>query len=411
MGQRKLRVAGVTVALALGVGVGRFVTYDSAGATEAPAAVDLQSVAAGHIREAAETGDPAFYGLAERALDEADALDPAAPATTIVRGALALALHRFDEALAFGEAAMAANPSSAAAVGIVVDAQVELGRYDEAAASVQRMLDLRPDLAALSRASYLRELNGDLSGAIEAMAAAEAAGGGATFDVASIAALRGDLALSDGDLDGAGALYDRALETAPALVIAQVGRARVLGATGREAEAIAELEAAVERVPVPAALELLAELQERTGDTSGASANRELVRATATLQEASGQVVDLEMAIFEADYGDPVRAVELARRTAAIRPGNVYVADALGWALLRSGDPAGAVEHVESALRLGTVDAALRYHAAEVFAAVGNDDRARAELARAVDGTAWPAFRYRAPAETLADRLGVAVPR
>ena len=39
----------------------------------------------------------------------------------------------------------------------------------------------------------------------------------------------------------------------------------------------------------------------------------DLVRTIARLQEDSGQVVDLEMARFEADYGDTARALSLAR--------------------------------------------------------------------------------------------------
>ena len=50
-------------------------------------------------------------------------------------------------------------------LGIMGDAQTELGRYDQALATVQRMVDLRPDLASYSRVSYQRELHGDLPGA------------------------------------------------------------------------------------------------------------------------------------------------------------------------------------------------------------------------------------------------------
>ena len=57
------------------------------------------------------------------------------------------------------------NPYSAAALGVQVDALVELGRYEEAERALQRMLDLKPSTASLTRASYHRELHGDISGA------------------------------------------------------------------------------------------------------------------------------------------------------------------------------------------------------------------------------------------------------
>ena len=57
--------------------------------------------------------------------------------------------------------------------GMLTDANIELGKYDDAEKSAQWMLDLRPgNIPALTRAAYLRELFGDIEGAIELMQAA-----------------------------------------------------------------------------------------------------------------------------------------------------------------------------------------------------------------------------------------------
>ena len=53
-----------------------------------------------------------------------------------------------------------------AATAPLVDAAVELGRYGEAERLAQEMVDRKPDLAALARVSYLRELRGDRAGAL-----------------------------------------------------------------------------------------------------------------------------------------------------------------------------------------------------------------------------------------------------
>ena len=45
---------------------------------------------------------------------------------------------------------------------MVVDANNELGRYPQALKATQQMVNLRPNLASLSRVSYERELHGDL---------------------------------------------------------------------------------------------------------------------------------------------------------------------------------------------------------------------------------------------------------
>ena len=411
-----------------GVAIGRFVAYEAprsatppVGAGQ-PASIESleqrvaanpddaggwQALGVAYLQRAAEVGDPSFYGLAEQALDQAATLAPSDPTVTLGQGALALALHQFPEALELGTRVTASLPSSPDALAVLVDAQVEMGRYEEAEASLQRMLDLRPGLPALARASYLRELHGDLPGAIEAMTRAEGAGSG-PYDLAATAALLGNLHLRVGDLAAAEGAYERALRASPGLVLAEVGRARLLAASDRPDEAIEALQGVVKRFPAPEAVILLGDLSALQGDSAAAEEAYALVGAIAALQRDAGQVVDLEMALFEADRGDDrARALELARQAYEVRPDSVFTADALAWALLQAGDPAGALPYLDQALRLGTADPLVRYHAAEIHLALGNPDAARAELAQALSGTPWFSVRYHDRAQQLADELGV----
>lgn len=368
-----------------------------------------QSLGIAYVQRAIELGDPVFYDLAARTLDAADALEPDHPTTLVARGTLALSLHEFQKALALGARAHEAAPESAGPLGVLVDAHVELGSYDDAAIALEQMLDRRPDLAALSRVSYLRELSGDLDGAIRAMAQAETAGAGAPFEQATVTALLGNLHLDAGDLRSAAAAYARAAQRSPGLVAAEVGAARVEAARGAPDEAIARLERLVDVRPHPEALLLLAELQRFEGRPEAVD-TEQLLRSIAVLQAAAGQIVDLELALFEADRGDdPQAAVALARIAHEARPGNVFVHDALAWALHRSGDSAAAVPHIEAALARGSRDPRVRFHAAVVLAEVGRTDEAREHL-EVVVGAPWFSFQHRAEARTLAQQLGVAVP-
>ena len=81
--------------------------------------------------------------------------------------------------------------------------------------------------------------------------------------------------------------------------------------------------------------------------------------------------------------------------------------DALGWSLYRSGDIAGALPYVDHALRLGTPDALLHFHAAVVFDASGQADRARDEIGTVLAGNPWFSARYHDQALALAQKLGV----
>ena len=386
----------------------------------------LQQLGVAYTRRAAETGDPAFYDLASSALERATALAPDDLTTTVARGNLALALHDFRDALDLGQRAVVAAPGNEAALGVLVDAQVELGRYDEAARTLQRMLDRNPALPALARTSYLRELNGDLTGAVRAMRQAVAAGGSA-YDRAAVTALLGDLHWQRGEVDAAGDAYDRAARLSPGLPAADVGRARVLAARGDRPAAIALLDDLTTRVPLPDALALRADLLRLEGRDAEAADADALVRAVAALQRDAGQVVDLEMAEFEADRAGPggpdgpddpgdraggggaARAVELARAAFEARPDNVFTADALAWALHRTGDSAAALPHVERALRLGSADPLLRFHAAAITAATGDEDTARAHLRAALTAPA-ALLRHAGEVAALADRLGVDAP-
>lgn len=369
-----------------------------------------QALGVAYTRRASWSGDPAYYDLAARAFDRAESLLPSDPETTVGRGALALSLHEFADALQLGRRAHAANRFDPDALAVIVDAEVELGRYEQAVGHLQQMLDLDPGLPALSRTSHLRELYGRSDSAVRAMRQAEVAAS-QPADIAVVAALLGDLHFSRGELEAAEMAYQRADRFSPDLPAAAIGRARVLAARGRRAQAIELLQDVVERFPQPAAVILLGDLQSLEGRQVDAAESYELVRAIAKLQRSAGSVTDLEMALFEADRGDrPRRALTLARRAYRARPGNVYAADALAWALHQAGHAEAAVPLATQALRLGTDDALLRFHAAAVYAAADQPARARDELRSAFTINPWFSFVHRDRARALAEQLEVATP-
>jgi predicted Zn-dependent protease len=371
----------------------------------------LQVLGASYVRRATHTADPTYYDLAQRAFDRADVVRPGLDDTQLGRGLLALSRHDFAAALDFGTRVHAHNPQNPDALAVTVDAQVELGRYDEASASLQQLLDLHPGLPAYARLSYVRELHGDVVGAMRAMRQADIAANGLADDRATVATFLGDLELVRGRVSAADDEYRAALRLQPDLALARLGAARVAAVQGRRQAAIRSLQHLVRERPVPSAIALLGDLQALDGDTAAARRSFDLVRTIGRLQQSSGQVIDLEMAVFEADHADgPVaaaRAVELARRAYDARPDNVFVNDALAWALFRSGDRVGALPFVDRALRLGTPDTLLHYHAATVFAAAGADERARAEIRTVLRGNPAFSFRYADDARALARRLGV----
>jgi tetratricopeptide (TPR) repeat protein len=157
-----------------------------------------------YLERARETGDPGFYSRADRALDAALRRDPRSLAALVGAGTLAGLRHDFSDQLRLGREARSVAPELARPLTVIADAQIELGLYTAARRTVQHLVDLKPSLPAYARASYYRELHGDLDGAVEAMRFAVSAGGSPESS-AYVEALLGDLELAIGQKRAASA--------------------------------------------------------------------------------------------------------------------------------------------------------------------------------------------------------------
>jgi len=369
----------------------------------------LTRLGAALLEQVRVTADPSAYGRAETAFERALTLAPDDPAALIGLGSLALARHEFVDALELGERVRTIAPEIVITDGVIGDAQVELGRYDEAIETIQHMVDARPDLASYSRVAYLRELHGDLDGAIAAMELALAAGGPTVENTEYVRVQLGHLQLAAGRPDLAERLYRASIARLPGYVPAVGGLARVSIARGDFDEAIDLLTGATHRQPLPELVVLLGETLEADGRSDEAQVQYDLARAIQRLYEANGVMIDLELAAFTAAHGDPSEALDLARHAYEQRP-TIFAADTLAWALHRSGDDREADRFAHEALRLGSRDARILYHAGAIADALGDTGRARELLTQALAGS--PAFSpLDGPrAERLLDRLPVATP-
>jgi tetratricopeptide (TPR) repeat protein len=337
-----------------------------------------------YIQKARETGDPSWYAKAETVIDGGLALQPDHFEALIVKGNIALARHQFREALALGQQAQAAAPLVPRVYGVIADAQIELGMYPQAVESVQQMVDMRPDLSSYARVAYIRELYGDLDGAIDAMSRAVRAGGPTTENVEWTRVQLGNLYIAKGDLAGAEQHYLLSLATDPEYPYALAGLARVRAGQGHLTQAIDLYQQAIARAPLPEFVIGLGELYQSVGQDAEAAEQYALVRAMQQLFAANGVATDLELALFEADHGnDPQTALRLAEQAYAQRP-SIKAADTLAWALYQNGRYDEARQYAEQALRLGTQDALMFYHIGMIAHAQGDTDTARRYLEQAV---------------------------
>jgi tetratricopeptide (TPR) repeat protein len=336
-----------------------------------------------YMQKVRETGDAGYYARAEGVLAIARRIDPNNSALHTGLGTLALARHDFRDALRQGQRAHRLAPDLVRPLGVIVDAQVELGRYGAASQTLQRMLDAKPNLASYARASYLRELHGDLGGAARAMRLAVDAGGPSPENVAYVQTLLGQLELTRGNIGAAERAYRTALYRFPAYAGAEAGLARVEAARGDLPAAIDRLRAVVTRLPLPEYVIALGETELAAGRTRQAREDLAIVRAEQRLLAAAGVNTDTEIALFEADHGSPARAVKLARRAWGRAP-SVRSADALGWSLTAAGRPRAGLAWAHRALRLGSRDPLFLYHAGMSARAAGFAAESRVLLRRAL---------------------------
>ena len=339
------------------------------------------------LQKARETGDASYYQRADRALARALAKDASNAGAYTTRGALRLARHDFRGALGDGLRARNLAPEVVKPFAVVVDANVELGRYEAAGKALQRMIDLKPNLDAYARVAYFRELHGDLRGAREALSLALAAGGEAPENAAYVQALQGNLELARGRRGAAATAYRAALARVPGYVPARAGLARVDAAAGRLGSAISRLRRVVARLPLPEYVVLLGETELAAGRGAAARRTFGLVRVQQRLLAGAGFDTDVELALFEADHGDRARGVALARAAWRSAP-SVRSADALGWALTRAGQPRQGLAWGTRALRLGSRDARFLYHTGMSARAAGQGTLAARLLRRALGADA-----------------------
>jgi tetratricopeptide (TPR) repeat protein len=340
-----------------------------------------------YLRQAREEGDEGAYGRAEEVLRRALAVNPEyASARTYLAAALQ-AQHKFSAALEEAQRALQDKPGNVPALAAIGDAQLELGRYADAAATYGQLEQQAPSPPVWARLAHLAELNGRPAEARELLHRAldeqreisESAAETAWYEFRL-----GDLEFKAGRLSQADEHHSAALRARPNDLPALIGLSRARAAQGRLDEAIVLLERVVAVTPH---FDLVAELADLHALAGHEAESREhLAQARALAAEIDNVALERRhLALFFADHNiEAARAVELARADLRARQ-DIYAWDTLAWALWRNGELEEAAECARQALGLGTQDPLLYFHAGMIDAQRGERERAQGHLRRAHD--------------------------
>jgi tetratricopeptide (TPR) repeat protein len=338
-----------------------------------------------------ETGSATWLDLAARAARNSLKAIPAEQNA----GGLSLlaqvefASHDFASARNHAEQLTRLEPRKAYPFLQLGDALTELGDY-EAAQSAFREMKKRgsADVAASTRLARMAALTGDNARAeglyAEALTLAVEAVPPSRETIAWCRWQLGETAFGVGDYDRAEKHYRDSLVTFPDYYRAHAGLGRALAAKGDLNGAIEHYERAVRILPDPVSVAALGDLLQIAGRTKEAEAHYALCEQTAKIGAAGGQLYNRQIALFYADHDlKSGEAYQLAKREFERRR-DVYGADALAWAALKAGKIDEARQAVKDALRLGTQDAKLFYHAGMVARAAGDRATAQEYLRRAL---------------------------
>lgn len=320
-----------------------------------------------YMSEARITGEhPYYYPAIISILDGVLALDSKNFEALVYKASVKLSQHRFTEAKQIAETAMNINPDNAYVYGVLVDANVELGKYDEAVKMSDKMQGLKPSLESYSRASYLREIYGDYPGAIDAMKMAVQAGVPGSEPWCWSKKTLAYLYEQTNDWEKAGQQYEDILVTRPSYAYALAGKARIEKNKKNYPGALKLLEEASAIMPEFSFTEEAADIYALQGETEKAKAEYAKVLAMLKEDETSGHLVSLEMCRIYTKTGEYQLAIEEAMKEFKERPDNIDVNQALAWASYKNKENEKALQYLNTALKTGSKDPELLERAGQI---------------------------------------------
>jgi tetratricopeptide (TPR) repeat protein len=350
------------------------------------------ALAAIYLQEARSSGNFAYYDRAAlNCVNTVLKKDANNFEALTFKAMIYLSQHHFTEGLKLATQIQKTYSYSAFVYGILVDANVELGNYKDALDDADRMVSIRPDIRSYSRISYLREIYGDIPGAIEAMKLAVDAGSPGSESTEWARVQLGKLYEQLGDLKYAEMHYTISLENRPGYPYALAGLARI-AANKKDYKKTIELYQRADSVSNDYSFrDALVDIYRSTGDKE-----RSLNVANAIVDEmekaanamakgdSSGHYADKEMAYAYLAVNNYDKAIEHALLEYNRRPNNIDANETVAWVYYKRADYPKAESYIKAALQTGCQNPTLLCQAGLIHVKIGDNAVAKAYLQQAL---------------------------
>ena len=334
-------------------------------------------LASAYMQKARETADFDLNQKADAAIAQSLTVEPDNYDALKLRAQIELTYHRFAEALATTRRAQNFRSDDHDVWGQITDALVELGDYPGAVNAAQKMIDFRPDAASYARVSYLRSLYGDTEGAIQTMVAAvKAANPNDREGIAWYRVHLGNELMNAGRLDAAEREFDEALRTFADHPLALRSKAHARVAAGDVQGAIQICKREGDSAD---AAQMLGDLYTMLGQRDAAQREYEKFE-TLEQENAARERSWRHMINYWLDHDRNLeKSLKLAEQEYEQRK-DIFTCDSLAWALFKNGRVSEAKKFISEALRTGTKDARINYHAGIIYETLKLRDKAARHL-------------------------------
>ena len=160
--------------------------------------------------------------------------------------------------------------------------------------------------------------------------------------------------------------------------------AQVRGAQKNYSEAISLYQKAISILPMPDFAAALGDIYIKMGKPELGKQQYELVEYIGRLNSLNQALYNRELAYFYTDHDMKLaESLELAMRELDYRR-DIYAYDLLAWSLYKNDKVEEARDAIEKALKLGTQDAKLFFHAGMIYHRLGEKEEAKQYLAKAL---------------------------
>jgi len=332
------------------------------------------------VQKARQASEPGFYNNANACARHALDLRPNYSLALDLQAMVLMNQHRFGEARALTERVLKTQPDDMLALGTLADAALELGEAAVALKAVEHMSGLKPSLPTYARVAHLRWLHGDIAGAKAAYALAMDCGRGAK-DLEPLAWVISEAAqvfLKEGDLEGAQAGFQRALNAFPGYPAAERGLGQVAMAEGRWHDAADHLQQSFERGALAETAWLWFEAASKAGRTKQARVAQD--KAIKLGRHGEGRVLAAMFATQGRGLGEAADKIEGELKTR----GDHLTHGIHGFVRYRQGDLRSARAALDEALKLGTPEPWLWAQDGLLKLAEGDAEGAKSRLRQAL---------------------------